>query len=440
MKFFSADKNEKKILLSIVFAALGIRLFFLFFLESHIIENDWDFGYETGRIAKAIATGEGFSSPFLYPTGPTALMPPLYPCFLALIFKLFGVYSAKAAIAALMVNCFVSALICVPLYFIARMLFGRNVGYLSSGAFAIHPASVWYAVNAIWDTTIFTFLGMILICWLLLLPQRLNHKNAALFGAFTGFVILVKSVIIAFYPFMMIWLFLKSPFAWKKKIAYISTVCILSFVILLPWCLRNYAVFGKFSLRSNLGLELKLENCSETWNALAAGADSNVYVRQHPTINLGEFLLYKSLGEINYMNLCLDDARRSIWENPEKYLKLTLKRICCFWLGDLGEENEWAGNLGISFSISGLKKLFLMMPLPFMLIGIFQGIRRKINCISVPVAYALLLPVVYYLTHVCSRFRYPVEPMILVLAVYGFCALIPEPLRSRFCGKLPADC
>jgi len=80
------------------------------------------------------------------------------------------------------------------------------------------------------------------------------------------------------------------------------------------------------------------------------------------------------------------------------------------------------------------------MPLPFMIIGIFQGIRRKINCISVPVAYILLLPVVYYLTHVCSRFRYPVEPMILVLAVYGFCALIPEPLRSRFCGKLPADC
>jgi len=424
--------SEKKILLLIVLVALGIRLFFMYSLDSYIIENDWEFGYETGRLAKAIATGEGFSSPFLYPTGPTALVPPLYPYLLALIFKLFGVYSTNAAIVTLAVNCLASALTCLPLFFIARFLFGREVGYIAAAIFAIHPSPIWYAINAIWDTTIFTFLSMILIYWLLLLPERLSYKNAALFGVFTGFVILMKSVIIAFYPFLLIWLFLKSPSPLKKKAACIATICILSYAIMLPWLLRNYAVFGKFTFRSNFGLELKLENCQETWDALESGAESNVFVRQHPTINLGEFLLYKSLGEINYMNLCLDKAETFIRENPEKYLMLTLRRICRFWIGDPLGKNEWTGNLGISFSISGLKKLFLLAPLPFMLIGIFMGIRRKISDISAPVAYILFLPAVYYFTHVAARLRFPVEPVILLFAVYGCYSLIPASLRERF--------
>src|SRR6185437_15806773 len=42
-------------------------------------EGHFDFGYEMGRIAAAIASGHGFSNPFQTPTGPTAWEPPLYP-------------------------------------------------------------------------------------------------------------------------------------------------------------------------------------------------------------------------------------------------------------------------------------------------------------------------------------------------------------------------
>src|ERR1700719_3494061 len=42
-------------------------------------DNNFGFGWETGRIGAAIASGHGFSNPFGPQTGPTAWESPLYP-------------------------------------------------------------------------------------------------------------------------------------------------------------------------------------------------------------------------------------------------------------------------------------------------------------------------------------------------------------------------
>ena len=55
--------------------------------------DHFQFGWEMGRIARSIATGQGFSSPTDLSTGPSAWAPPVYPYILAGVFKLFGVYS-----------------------------------------------------------------------------------------------------------------------------------------------------------------------------------------------------------------------------------------------------------------------------------------------------------------------------------------------------------
>src|SRR5690349_19457714 len=49
--------------------------------------NHFSFGYETGSIARSIAQGKGFASPFRnIDTGPTAWIAPVYPYFCALVF------------------------------------------------------------------------------------------------------------------------------------------------------------------------------------------------------------------------------------------------------------------------------------------------------------------------------------------------------------------
>src|SRR5258708_35369788 len=80
-------------------------------------DDHFGFGWETGRIARAIALGHGFSDPFHGATGPTAWIAPLYPYLLAAVFKISGVYSAASAWVALAGNSIFSALPCATIYY-----------------------------------------------------------------------------------------------------------------------------------------------------------------------------------------------------------------------------------------------------------------------------------------------------------------------------------
>src|SRR5271155_2053276 len=58
------------------------------------------FQTETGHIAYSVAAGKGFSSPYERDSGPTAMLPPVYPMLVAGLFKIFGSYSHGAFFAA----------------------------------------------------------------------------------------------------------------------------------------------------------------------------------------------------------------------------------------------------------------------------------------------------------------------------------------------------
>src|ERR671912_310662 len=97
----------------IFLVALSVRLLVMLYMQSFQIQDTWEFGFETGRIASSIASGQGFSSPLKGPSGPTAWLPPIYPYMLAGIFKFFGIYSVDSALVALTLNSVFSALTCV---------------------------------------------------------------------------------------------------------------------------------------------------------------------------------------------------------------------------------------------------------------------------------------------------------------------------------------
>ena len=90
-----------------VLLALVLRLAVLPILLPEQLEqgrDHWHFGYEAGRVARSLATGKGFSSPLFEPSGPTAWMAPVYPALMAVVFRLFGVYSETSAIVLLSIN------------------------------------------------------------------------------------------------------------------------------------------------------------------------------------------------------------------------------------------------------------------------------------------------------------------------------------------------
>ena len=54
------------------------------------------FQQEAGNIAYSLAQRKGFGEVFRMETGPTAWLAPIYPLLIAGIFKIFGIFTARA--------------------------------------------------------------------------------------------------------------------------------------------------------------------------------------------------------------------------------------------------------------------------------------------------------------------------------------------------------
>src|SRR5438105_11171220 len=99
----------------IVLVAFALRLAVITVGHTYKItprRDHFQFGWEMGRLARSIATGQGFSSPTDLPSGPSAWAPPLYPYILAGVFKLFGIYSNASGWIILALNSIFAALTC----------------------------------------------------------------------------------------------------------------------------------------------------------------------------------------------------------------------------------------------------------------------------------------------------------------------------------------
>jgi asparagine N-glycosylation enzyme membrane subunit Stt3 len=148
-------------LLRIVLVALALRLAVMGFVYPEHLnpERDhWYFGGETGHIARSLVEGKGFSSPMFADTGPTAWQTPIYPSLLALVFRVFGVFTKGAAISILSVNSLFSSLTCLPVFFITRRTFGEKAAWRAAWAWAFFPYAIFFAASHIWPTTLTTLL------------------------------------------------------------------------------------------------------------------------------------------------------------------------------------------------------------------------------------------------------------------------------------------
>jgi len=101
--------------------------------------DNFEFGWEMGRIGRSIALGQGFSNPYEGNTGPSAWEPPLYPFLIGEVFKVFGVYSMASARVLLSINSLFATLTCIPIFLIARKTFGEGIAKCSAYAWGLTP-------------------------------------------------------------------------------------------------------------------------------------------------------------------------------------------------------------------------------------------------------------------------------------------------------------
>ncbi|MEA2543034.1 MAG: hypothetical protein QOH35_4400 [Acidobacteriaceae bacterium] len=361
------------------------------------------FGEEMGRVARALATGYGFSDPFRGHTGPTAWVGPLFPLLLAGVFKLCGVFSPLSAWLILTLNSLFSALTTLTIWEIAARCFSLNVAGWSAWIWALYPAAMQYAVRWVWDTSLTTFL----FSWVLVLALRLRSDETprrwATFGALWGLTGLSNPALLIFLPACGLWVLAGSP---KRSLSGVLLAAVFFTVCLGPWTWRNWRVFHHFvPARGNFGAELYLGN--------GPGSTGLLMEYDHPIQAPDQLRLYTAMGEIAYSKMRGERAMTSMRSDPHRFVKNTLKRVFFFWTGvphpvSRTEWVEYARSLNFIFgSVCGL-------------LGLTLALRRKAPAAWLFAWAFLLLPLVYYGVAAHARFRHPLEPLIVILGVYLF--------------------
>src|SRR5579863_4491365 len=219
--------------------------------------DHFQFGWEMGRLARSIATGQGFSSPTDLPTGPSAWAPPLYPYILAGVFKLFGVYSALSAWVILVFNSLFAALTCWSLYRIAQRMYGAAVARATAWSWAVFPYAIYWPVRVVWETSLTAFLlSLSLLLTLRMADNPPRPRMWILFGLLWGLIALTNTAVVSMMPFCLLWLLYWLPRRRQQFVG--AALCVLAAILVVsPWLMRNYQVFGKFIfVRDNLPLEM----------------------------------------------------------------------------------------------------------------------------------------------------------------------------------------
>ena len=383
---------------------------------SHEMDN-FGFGWETGRIARSLAAGQGFANPMHGITGPTAWVAPLYPFLLAAIFKLFGTYTLLSSWIDLAINSVFSAWNAVVLYRIADRLFSRSAAVWSAWIWAAFPYCWYWAIHWQWETALATlllsmdFLLVLQIAGIDRLGRDERRTTRMLwigFGVANGLIALTNPSLLLWLPFAGVYALVSNARrdGIAPAVASATLAGVIFLALLAPWVWRNHHVFGKLiPVRGNFWVEFHLGNTHATDGLWAWW--------MHPSHSRPELALYGQLGEVQYVARAKALAMHDIKTDPAHFRHAILDRILYFWYDTPVIDRKLP-----RFSLVRNDLFFLSSELAFLGCGLM--IWRRHRGAFLFTSLLLSIPLIYYLTFPHPRYRAPLEPEMVVLSVYLF--------------------
>jgi len=395
-------------ILFIVLVAFLLRLAVITIGHTYRItprRDHFQFGWEMGRLARSIATGQGFSSPTDLPTGPSAWAPPLYPYILAGVFKLCGVYSAFSAWVILAFNSAFAALTCFTLYRIAERIYGQSVARATAWTWAVFPYAIYWPVRVVWETSFTTFLlSLALLLTLGMADEPPRRRVWMSFGVLWGLIALTNTAVLSMLPICLLWLLYRRPRSPRQFVG--ATLCVLTAALMVsPWLVRNYQVFGKFIfVRDNLPLEMYEAN-----NDQSAGLWTR---NEHPGNNPEAMRRFQELGELGFMAEKREEVRQFIRDHPGRFLWFTAERAVYFWIAPPQATILAGYDLMIS------RHTNFLLGAVFAFAGLWLTIHNRRRGGFLLACFLLVYPLPYYLVNPFPRYKHPIEPEMILLIVY----------------------
>ncbi len=200
--------------------------------------------YEYDIIGVNIAVGNGYKDD----SGElTMAREPIYPLFLATMYKIFGHRYFPVQIVQIMF--FLLTVILV--YRIAEIIFDEHIALYSMVITAFFPTLINYPAYIL-SETISTFLLALFVYFCMKIYHTEKMIYYILAGAALGVLTLCKVIMMFFIFVLLIWMALickAREVNINRKIINAGIMVLIYTAIIMPWMYRNYDIFGSFSLR-----------------------------------------------------------------------------------------------------------------------------------------------------------------------------------------------
>jgi hypothetical protein len=191
----------------------------------------------------------------------------------------------------------------------------------------------------------------------------------------------------------------------SKQLKLAGLACVTAVLCCVPWTVRNFVVFHHFvPLRSNFGFELWRYNHGDGNQPL------------HPSHDAAEHAAFSFLGEYSYGQEKRQEALAWIVSHPRVSLRGTAERVMYFWFDfpqPLREFEQQPWFFRVKF-------LYIGPLLAMGIAGLITIGRKRHEYFWLLASFPAIFPLLYYITVAREFHRFPIDPILGILAACVF--------------------
>jgi 4-amino-4-deoxy-L-arabinose transferase-like glycosyltransferase len=426
-------------LIAIIFVSVFLRIAVAFYMGNVVVELPGIFDQVSyHNLAIRVLGGHGFTFgemwwPITRAGEPTAHWSFPYTLYLVGTYGLFGAYPVIARILQAVI---VGILHPYITYRIGEKTFGKTIGLIAAAVVSIYIYFFYYGAALMTEPFYITSILFSLFFAMQLADntdKKQDIKLGLALGISIGLTVILRQVFLLFLPFLFLWIWIarfrlnrpSSPLRMKLPLLPTALSFLLLFSFILPITFFNYSRFHRFVLlNTNSGY------------AFFWGNNPIYGTKFIPILSTPEYQAMipeevRHLDEAALDSELLKMGIQFVVQDPTRYVLLSLSRIPPYFMFWYSPESSTLSNI----SRIGSFGVFL----PFMLYGLFLGIRRSSsfwNLVFSPQGLLILFALVYSGVHILTwtliRYRLPVDAVLI-----PFAGLALYDVAGRLSVKFP---
>jgi len=409
--------NECIWLVLILILAVGLRVVALYLIGTSRLP--WDIEFE--EIANNLVQSGRYSFSFyhLTPALPTSFIPPVYPLFLAFT-RYF--WAANGDLVVRLIQIGISCITILGFNYLTRSLGGTQLQATLVALFwAIYPASISYSVD-LSTVTVETFFIIIGIWMVVRTASTRSPISAIVAGISLALATLTRPTWFILIPLILVWL------AWYfheisvRSLVVVALLGVASLISLTPWAIYNNKTHSVWMvLSTNGGLNFWIGN-----NPKATGE----YI--FPTeLNQDLVLSTIHLSEVDRDRFFYTQGIKFIQEHPRQFIHLAGRKLLYFFFFRPNIGNSYEAAKYRLFDL--VRWLFIaswLVFIPYAIVGIFSLGKqwREHSLLFVILLSQAVVSMIYFSG---TRFRTPIDGLVIIWAVFGITAMV-DWLKQRY--------